>query len=162
MGIIIIKVFKRINSLFKIIIMKLLYLNKFKLGSNVTFYPGCHITIDGTGKICIGNNCFFNHNCSLNSLDNIKIGNDCIFGENVKIYDHNHNFDNKNILIRKQNYSTLAVTIGNNCWVGSDVIILPGVTIGNNVVIAAGSIVTKDIEDNTVFKNDISSTKRGI
>ena len=162
MGIVIIKVFKRFTSLCKIFLLKSLYLNKIKIGRGVIFYPDCHVTIEKNAKILIGKHCFFNHGCSLNSMNSIAIGNDCIFGENVKIYDHNHNYKDTNTLIRKQKYSISAVKIGNNCWVGSNTIILPGVSIGNNVVIAAGSIVTKDIENNTVYKNDISINKRMI
>lgn len=94
---------------------------------------------------------FFNHHCSLTSLKNIYIGDDCIFGENVKIYDHNHNIDKKSIIFRKQGYNIASVIIGNNCWIGSNVTILPGVCIGNNVVIGAGSIITKNISDNTML-----------
>lgn len=160
MFIILEKVRKRIKSIFKIIGWKIMYQKDFSIGTGTVFYPLNHIIIEKNGKIKIGKNCFFNRNCSLNSLDEINIGNDCIFGESVKIYDHNHLFKETNTLIRKQKFETKKVTIGNNCWIGSNVIILPGVSIGNNVVVAAGSIVTKSIEDNCVFKNDISSTKR--
>ena len=120
-------------------------------GKNTFFYPGCHLMIEHNGKIVIGNNCFFNRNCSFTALEEIKIGDDCIFGENVKIYDHNHNINRQDDLFRKQGYTTKKVEIGNNVWIGTSTIILPGVKIGNNVVVAAGSVVTKSIEDDTTF-----------
>ena len=152
MGIIFIKIIKRINSIIKVMIWKMLYLKQFKVGKKVVFYPGCHIVID-KGKVDIGNNCFFNHSCSINSLEKIIIGDDCIFGENVKLYDHNHNYKN-NGLIRKQGYNKKTIRIGKNCWIGSNVIILPGVTIGDNVVIGANTIVSKDIHNNQVIVNE--------
>lgn len=94
---------------------------------------------------------FFNRNCSMTSLGEINIGNDCIFGENVKIYDHNHKTDFTNGLFRKQGYVVGRVEIGSNVWIGSDVLILPNVRIGNNTVIAAGAIITKNIPDNVTY-----------
>ena len=131
MGIYIIKIYKRIKSVFKIIIWKLLYGRKFKCCFFNVFYPETHITID-KGQLTIGKKCFFNHGCSINCMYKIIIGDDCIFGENVKIYDHNHNYKN-NTLIREQGFSTNEVIIGNNCWIGSNVTILKNVHIGNNV-----------------------------
>lgn len=145
-----IKIIKRINSIFKMIFWKIIYGRSFKCGNNTFFYPRTHIVIDKKGKIKIGKNCFFNQNCSINSLEEIEIGDNCIFGENVCLYDHNHNFNDKSILIRKQGYTTKNIKIGNNCWVGTNAIILKGVTIGNNVVIGAGAIVTKSIADNSI------------
>lgn len=162
MGIIIIKVYKRVISFIKKIILKSLYVNHIKFGKKNILYPGCHLTIEKRGKVIIGNNCFFNHGCSINCLNEIMIGDDCIFGENVKIYDHNHKFKENNELIKKQGYDIGKVIIGNNCWIGSDVIILSNVKIGNGVVIGAGTIVTKDIEDNAIVidKTNIKKMER--
>lgn len=153
MFIILEKVRKRIKSIFKIIGWKIMYQKDFSIGTGTVFYPLSHIIIEKNGKIKIGKNCFFNRNCSLNSLDEINIGNDCIFGESVKIYDHNHGFSNMNILIRKQNYKMSEITIGNNCWFGSNVIILAGTTIGDNCVIGAGVVLSGNIPSNSVIKN---------
>ena len=150
MFIILEKIRKRILSYCKVFIWKVFYGKSFKKGHNTFFYPLSHILIDKDGMILIGNNCFFNRNCSINSMGKIKIGDDCIFGENVCLYDHNHKYKlNKNI-IRKQGYDVGTIEIGNNCWIGSNVIILNNVKIGDNVVIAAGTIVNKSIENNSV------------
>ena len=69
----------------------------------------------------IGKNVFFNNYCSVTSMKKIEIGDDCIFGENVKIYDHNHNYKDKEYLIREQGCSADEVVIGNNCWIGSKI-----------------------------------------
>lgn len=101
----------------------------------------------------IGDNVFFNNYCSINAKDSITIGNDTIFGENVRIYDHNHTFSEKDILIRYQGYTVAPIIIGNNCWICSNVIILKGVTIGDNVVIGAGCVISTDIPSNSICRN---------
>ena len=81
----------------------------------------------------------------------IEIGNDSIFGENVHIYDHNHIYKDENIPVNSQGFTYGEVRIGNNCWIGSNVTILKGVTIGNHSVIGAGCVVYKDVPENTVI-----------
>lgn len=111
------------------------------------------IRIKRPGKITIGNNVFFNNFCSLNCIHSIEIGDDCIFGEGVKIYDHNHCYQIESVPISKQGYKAKKVKLGSNCWIGSNVVILPGVTIGDNSVIGAGTIVYRDIPPNFIVKN---------
>lgn len=156
MGIVLIKVYKRLISLIKKIFWKIVYGSSFKCGINTIFYPGTKITIDGCGELNIGSDCFFNHSCSINAMGKITIGKNCIFGENVKFYDHNHKIKGKEI-IKKQGYIIKKITIGDNCWLGSNVIVLPGVTIGNNVVVGAGTIVTKDIESNCTIVSNVKN-----
>lgn len=110
---------------------------------DINFRFGNHLFCDG-GKLKIGNNCFFNRNCSINCVLSIKIGKDTIFGENVKIYDHDHAY-NDDYLVSLDSLISNDINIGNNCWIGSNVIILKGVTITNNVIIASGSIISHDI-----------------
>lgn len=111
------------------------------------------IYIGNNGVLSIGENCFFNNNCSINCLSEIEIGNDNQFGEAVLIYDHNHNFHDKTQLVSDQGYTIGKIRIGNNCWIGSHVVILKDVTIGDNVVIGAGCIIHKSIPANSVVMN---------
>ena len=148
--IIIQKIIYRVKSIIKTCFWKLLYFDKFKCGKFTFFYPYCHIILGNHGKILIGNNCFFNRNCSINSLEKITIGNDCIFGENVSLYDHNHKFSDLNKLIRKQEYNVGKIEIGNNCWIGSNVTILKGVSIGSNVIVGANTVIDHDIPSNVI------------
>ena len=87
-------------------------------------------------KIKIGSNCFFNNYCSINSMENIEIGDGCTFGEGVRLYDHDHDFRHK----KKEGlpYVTSPIKIGSNVWCGSNVLILKGVSIGDNAVIGGG------------------------
>lgn len=146
------KIYWHLFALVKIIFYKLIYGAKFSFDSSSTFRNSFCIQI-GDGKIIINKNIFFNNNCSLNSEDLINIGEGSIFGEGVKIYDHNHRYHDKDIPIKNQGYTHAPVIIGKHCWVASNVIILKGVTIGDNVTIGAGCIIYKDVPSNTVVIN---------
>lgn len=136
------------------IIFKLIYGNKIYWGKHITFRKGFTIEIVEKGKLKIGDNCFFNKNCSINCLGRIEIGSHCLFGENVKIYDHNHVFTNKRMKIVNQGFKIGSIKIGNNCWIGSNVTILKDIIIGNNVVIGANCLIYKSIPDNSIVKNN--------
>ena len=86
-------------------------------------------------------------------MNKITIGNNCLFGENVKIYDHDHIF-NRQTAINKQGFKCKEIKIGNNVWIGSNCTILKGVTIGDNSVIGAWTIVRSDIPSETVAYMD--------
>ena len=74
------------------------------------------------------------------------IGSDVMMGPDCVIYTRNHRFDRLDIPMREQGYGPVEpVVIGDDCWIGGRVTILPGVHIGNGAVIAAGAVVTKDV-----------------
>ena len=129
----------------KIFYFKLRYKNNIVFNGIIKFRAGFKIVINDDGKVFLGNRCFFNNYCSINCKRMISIGNYCIFGENVKIYDHNHCYVEENIPIADQGFKTKPIHIGNNCWFGTNCVILPGVTIGDHCVIGAGCVVHKDI-----------------
>ena len=99
------------------------------------------------GKLFIGKNVFFNHNCSVTSMDNISIGNNCMFGNNIVIVDHNHINNSE----KSNDYSYSPIIIEDNVWVGANSTILKGVTIGKNAVIAANSLVNKNVPSGEVW-----------
>lgn len=141
--------------IFKISKFMFIFLHpKTKFGKNINIRKGLTISQSKDAKIIVGDGCFFNNYCSINAKEQVNIGDNCIFGENVKIYDHNHSFNKKNELIKNQGYSVASINIGNNCWIGSNVCILKGVSIGDNVVIGAGSIINKDIPSNVIVRQD--------
>jgi acetyltransferase-like isoleucine patch superfamily enzyme len=97
-------------------------------------------------NITIGKNVFFNTGCSFQDRGGISIGNGSLLGMNVTIATLNHGLS---LETRNITYSS-PVKIGENVWIGSNATILPGVTIGDNSVVAAGAVVTKDVPANTV------------
>ena len=117
-------------------------------GGNI-FEEKYHLEMNG-GLLRIGSNNYFNRNLKIFCLERIEIGNDCLFAGSVSIYDHDHKFDDPNIPIREQGYEMKRVSIGNNVWVGTNVLILKGVRIGDNAIVAAGAVVTKDVSANSI------------
>jgi galactoside O-acetyltransferase len=95
-----------------------------------------------------GNAVYANFNLTLVDDAPIYVGNDVMFGPNVTIATAGHPINP--YLRRKKMQFNLSVTIKNNVWIGAQSVVLPGVTIGENSVIGAGSVVTKDIPDNVV------------
>ena len=128
----------KMNSSFKIAIKKE---SKLLLGKNFRSRNNISFRVYDKGIVKIGNNCFFNDNCSINCQKEVIIGDNVIFGQNVMIFDHDHDYKNDiTHFIKKE------VKIGNNVWIGANCIILKGVTIGDNVVVADGTVVKEDIE----------------
>lgn len=101
-----------------------------------------YIKSKGNGSLKIGDNVFFNHNCSVTCMEKIEIGNNCTFANNLVIVDHDHKIDKMGIV---EGYNTAPIIIGDNVWCGAGVIILKGVVIGDGAVIAAGAVVNKDV-----------------
>lgn len=150
---VIIKIKCYIIAFLKKIILNVLYGNRIYIAKRVTWRKNFNVIIGKKGKLTIGEDCFFNNDCSINCLNRIIIGNGSIFGENVKIYDHNHRFSNFEIPIKKQGFSYGEVIIGKHCWIGSNVVMLKGTKVGDNCVIAAGTVIDCDIPSNTIVKN---------
>lgn len=102
------------------------------------------VQIDFPKQMNFGKNVFINHSFTAMSIGGISMGDNVQIGPHVTIVTDNHDLKNRNILICGQ------VTIGNNVWIGAGVSVMPGVTIGDNAVIAGGSVVTKDVPANAV------------
>lgn len=96
-------------------------------------------------NIVVGEKVFFNFNCVVLDVMKVTIGSRTLFGPNVQIYTATHPINFKERATGLE-YAK-PVTIGEDVWVGGSAVICPGVTIGNRVVIGAGSVVTKDIPD---------------
>jgi acetyltransferase-like isoleucine patch superfamily enzyme len=126
----------------------------FNLGENIQFRNDVSIRVLDNAFLKIGKSVFFNNSCSINCLSEISIGDNTQFGESVKIYDHNHQYRNLNLLINQQGYVKGKVIIGSNCWIGSNVVVLKDVEIGDNVVIGAGCVIYKSIPANSLVTNN--------
>lgn len=107
-----------------------------------------NIRVDYGYNIHVGENFYSNHDLTILDGASVTIGDNCMIAPGVHIYTATHPIDpiqrNSGLEYAK------SVVIGDNCWIGGRSIINPGVKIGNNVVIASGAVVTKDIPDNAV------------
>lgn len=101
------------------------------------------------GKLTIGCNVFLNSGCIVTAREEITIGDGTILGPNIMVYDHDHKVQDGWVLDNQ--YVCTPITIGKNVWIGAGTIILKGSIIGDNCVIAAGSIVTGKVPAGTVF-----------
>lgn len=122
---------------------------KVNIGKFVFIRKNASFRIDFDGVLIIGNNVFINDNCNINCVNRITIGKNTKIAPNVCINDHDHNYkkNTSDHLVRGE------VTIGDNVWIGSNVVILRNTHIGDNVVVAAGSVVKGTIPPNTIFIN---------
>ena len=115
-----------------------------KLGQNVHLEAPFYL--DYGYRTTIGDDSFSNFNLTILDGGGVEIGNRDFIVPNVGIYTDNHPTDARR---REKGYEwALPVKIGNKVWIGGGVTILPGVTIGDNTVIAAGSVVTQDVPAN--------------
>lgn len=123
--------------------------SKVNIGKFVFIRKNVSLRIDFNGVLNLGDNVFINDNCNINCVNKISIGKNTKIAPNVCINDHDHNYKSKtgDHLIRGE------VTIGENVWIGSNVVILRDTKIGDNAVIAAGSVVKGDVPSNTLFLN---------
>lgn len=100
-------------------------------------------------NISVGENFYANFGCVILDCAPVTIGDDCMLAPNVQIYTAAHPIDpfarNKGIEFAKP------ITLGHSCWIGGNSVINPGVTLGDNVVVGAGSVVTKSFGDNVVI-----------
>ncbi|GEJ46787.1 MULTISPECIES: acyltransferase [unclassified Chryseobacterium] len=129
-------------------------LKKITIGNSVSFRNYVHILVQQNATLEIGNHFFMNNFCSINCLDRISIGDNTLFGENVKLYDHNHAYHtHPEFKLFSSEFTTAPIRIGSNCWLGSNVTVLKGVTIGDNCIIGAGCTIYKDIPPNTTVIN---------
>ncbi|WBW98953.1 acyltransferase [Oceanirhabdus sp. W0125-5] len=123
--------------------------SKINIDKYVYIRKNATIRVDFQCNLSIGEKVFINDNCNINCVRKISIGNLTKIGQNVCIYDHDHNY--------KKNGSNRLnigeVIIGKNVWIGSNTVILRNTRIGDNAVIAAGSVVKGEIPENSVFYN---------
>ena len=126
----------------------------FKIGQQVDLRNYLNFVVGQSADLLIEDGVFMNNYCSINCLDSITIGSHTLFGEGVKIYDHNHLYTfNDQLNVSHKEFSTAPVYIGENCWLGSNVTVLKGVTIGANTIIGAGCVIHKNIPANSIIIN---------
>lgn len=116
----------------------------FSIGNNSTIEDFCTVN-NGVGTVIIGNKTRIGLGCTL--IGPVTIGNDVRLAQNVVLSGLNHNYKDISLPISEQGVTTSPIVVMDETWIGSNSVILPGVTIGKHCVIAAGSVVTKSISD---------------
>lgn len=115
------------------------------VGKNIYINKGCKI--DSIDEIEIGDNVWIGTCCHLVASGGLRISSGCILSHNIEIWTQNHNYQSDDLMSvpYDKRFIKKPVVIEENVWIGSRVIILPGVTIGEGAVIGAGAVVTKNI-----------------
>ncbi len=122
------------------------------IGPNVALsagmVPGQELLTDRVVEI--GDRCLIGRGSSIVGHLEIRIGRDVSFGPNVYVTDQNHSVANRLVPIGRQSAPERPVSIGDGSWLGTNTVVLPGVTIGRHVAVGAGSVVTGDLPDGSV------------
>ncbi len=127
--------------------------SEIKFDGKICTERNIDLKAENGGKIHIGKNVFINSNSIITSLNSISIGANTLIGPSVLIFDHDHDFekDFQYGIKNGRHFISKPIHIENNVWIGANSVILKGVTIGEGAVIAAGSIVTKDVEPYSLY-----------
>lgn len=117
---------------------------RLEIGKGLATERGVLLGVRQDATLHIGDYVAINRNSCIVARESIFIGNNVIIAPNVCIYDHDHGFPDPD------DYITAPIVIKDGTWIAANSVILKGVTIGENCVIAAGSVITHDIPDNTI------------
>lgn len=124
------------------------------IGEGSRVMPG--MSVVRGNRVTIGNNVVVMYNCLMMAAGGITIDDDVRVAANVQLISNNHDLHDREILICRP------VHLKRNCWIGAGASILPGVTVGENAVVGAGAVVTKDVEANTVVAGNPARVIRRI
>ncbi|WP_299778170.1 DapH/DapD/GlmU-related protein [uncultured Formosa sp.] len=144
----------KIGNQFKLGAHARLYVNSdWNFGNAVKIETHCAIFARESGfagKLSIGDHSHIGDFTIIDLVNDVVIGSDVAIGPNCTLYTHDHEYKDKTVAAWKGGILSKPITIEDGAWIGSNVTILPGVTIGARAVIAAGSVVTKDVEAETI------------
>ena len=125
--------------------LQMLREGRLEVGPHVLFEPGVWLTSD-TGRITIGGGTILNLNVMVAAVERVEIGEHCLFANGCLVTDGDHRTDDHETPMPWQGFTTKGpVVIGDNVWLGANVVVTSGVTIGRRSVIGANSVVTSDV-----------------
>jgi acetyltransferase-like isoleucine patch superfamily enzyme len=124
---------------------------RLEIGPHTLLEPDVWITAPGEARVRIGEGCFLNLGVMVASVELVEIGDHCMLANHCFVTDGNHRFDDPDRPVPWQGFTTEGPTrIGDNTWLGANVVVTSGVTIGERCVIGANSVVTQDVEPFTI------------
>ncbi|MGV2829435.1 acyltransferase [Myxosarcina sp. GI1(2024)] len=115
------------------------------LGELASLDRGVDLKVHQSGQMEIGDRTFIGPYSCISGYGKIAIGKDCLIASNVAITAHNHAFSDPMRTIREQGFTVQGITIEDDCWLGSAVQVVDGVTIGKGSIVSSGAVVMKDI-----------------
>jgi acetyltransferase-like isoleucine patch superfamily enzyme len=121
-----------------------------KIGKNCEIYDGV-IFLPYGGGIVIGDNCSFNHYCVIHGHGGLTIGNGVRIASHTVVIPANHNYNDRHRYIYKQGETYKGIIIEDDVWIGTNCVILDGITISQGCVIGAGSVVARSTEPNGIY-----------
>jgi acetyltransferase-like isoleucine patch superfamily enzyme len=136
---------------------------RLEIGPNALLEPGVWITAPGSARVRIGAGTFLNMGVMVAAEELVEIGDHCMLANGCFVTDASHRYDDPQKPITWQGFQSKGpTTIGDNCWLGANVVVTSGVTIGERCVIGANSVVTKDVEPFSVAAGSPARTIRRI
>ncbi|MDX6689534.1 MAG: hypothetical protein QOG15_991 [Solirubrobacteraceae bacterium] len=119
---------------------------RLQIGANVLLEPHVWLTAPAPGRIRIGEGSLLNIGVMVAAVERVEIGAHCMLANGCFVTDGAHRFDDPEKPVPWQGFTTKGPTrIGDNCWLGANVVVTSGVTIGERCVIGANSVVTQDV-----------------
>jgi len=131
-----------------------------ELSGNLRFGPGNTVSsfskIKATdGVLQTGRGCGFGTGCFVDTgTGGIVMGNNVLCGPNVVLVATNYNYDRVSVPLEEQGVHSVGIRIGNNCWIGANSVVLDGSEIGDNSIVAAGSIVNRRFPPNSIIQGN--------
>jgi len=158
------------KAIFRAWIFAFIYMRKLHLNGLVLLGKNSALFCKSGGEIVVGNRCYFFDNVEVQSrgllsfgnnvqvnnfsrivaLERVTIGDNVTIAQFVTILDHDHKYIMDRDEMKLDGFETTPVNIGDNVWIGDKATVLRGVSIGNNVIIAANAVVNCDIPDNCI------------
>jgi acetyltransferase-like isoleucine patch superfamily enzyme len=125
---------------------------RISIGSGVFIGPGSWLVAGEPGALLeIGDGTGMSGYCVLSAIEHVRVGRNVLFGRNVHVADHRHGITARGVPVRQQPLEDRRpVTIEDGCWLGQNVVVLPGVTVGAGAVVGANSVVREDVPPRSV------------
>jgi acetyltransferase-like isoleucine patch superfamily enzyme len=132
-------------------VLEMLLDGRLEIGEHVLLEPGVWLTGGETARIRIGQGTFLNLGVQVAATDLVEIGAHCMLANGCFVSDANHRFDDPTRPVPWQGFTSKGPTrIGDNVWLGANVVVTSGVTIGERCVVGANSVVTRDLPPRTI------------